>query len=200
LPVRHGATAPSASEELAKLPLQQPRPGTMAHRVPAAFGAQARAWTPVTVVAHGEAATQHALSWKQGSVATPAPAAAAGQDAGPAGTAMSPHVASLTCGLGDGAATARPATAADDLDTFFATLRQQQDSDHDLDLVHDAIAEAACEGASPSVPQAEAMVLNLDDPFESSAAVLDLELERMTLEELQQFESKLDATSIVSRA
>jgi hypothetical protein len=96
--------------------------------------------------------------------------------------------------------TPRPQTTVDDLDGFFEALhqREEQVGHADLDLVHGN--HAVSEGPASVVPQTEAMVLNLDDPYESSAAVLELELERMDLEELQAFEAKLEAASVASAA
>lgn len=114
------------------------------------------------------------------------------QDTGQLGAAARPGTV--------GGGTPRPRSAADDVDAFFAQLRSVAASevDGDLDLVHGGIAEAQVAGEAPSVPQADAMVLNLEDPFVSSPSVLELELGRMDLEELQAFEAHMDRASIAS--
>ena len=95
----------------------------------------------------------------------------------------------------------RPGTALDDLDTFFAQLRNsaaQEPALPEVDLVHGGLVDT--EGDAASVPQAEAMVLSLEDPYSSSAAVLALELDRMDVEELEEFEAQLDAASLARSA
>jgi hypothetical protein len=73
----------------------------------------------------------------------------------------------------------------------------QSDEDAEIDLVHGDWA--VTEGEVPSVPQAAPMVLNLDDPFASTPAVLEMELERMSLDEMEDFEARMDEASIVCR-
>jgi hypothetical protein len=94
----------------------------------------------------------------------------------------------------------RPCSAVDDLDAFFERLRlvdaEEGSVDVDLDLVHGNWAVS--DGLQSAVPQAEAMVLSLDDPFESTAVVLELELGRMGMEELEDFEARMDKASIAS--
>ena len=68
--------------------------------------------------------------------------------------------------------------------------------DDEVDLVHGGVAPV--DGEVASVPQTEAMVLNLDDPFSSTPSVLELELQRMNLEELRDFEACMEKASIAS--
>lgn len=92
----------------------------------------------------------------------------------------------------------RPVTADDDVDAFFAELRHRAEFElpalPEVDLVHGGLVDT--EGDAASVPQTEAMVLSLEDPCDSSAAVLTLELDRMDVEELEALEAQLDAASI----
>jgi hypothetical protein len=70
-----------------------------------------------------------------------------------------------------------------------------EEGGHEIDLVHSDWA--VTEGEVALVPQAAPMVLNLEDPFASSPAVLDLELERMSLDEMRDFEVRMDKASII---
>lgn len=142
----------------------------------------------------------------------PAEAAAACQD-GDSGAPESARVRASACGvaliagpstplaLRTPSAAGPPPSTADprplSRDTVLAVAPSENSpSDDEVDLVHGGVAPA--EGEEASVPQAAAMVLNLDDPFSSTPSVLELELERMDLEELHDFEARMEKASIAS--
>lgn len=96
---------------------------------------------------------------------------------------------------------ARPGSAQDDLAAFFAAIAEgdcEEEEGADLDLVHGGYAPS--EGPPSVVCQAAPLVLNLDDPYESSPVVLTMELERMEVDELEDFHARLTGASIAARS